>query len=84
MVNRNKGNHSVITWEDRYFDGEIDYYDERYVSLDWKNSTSNLINYQEEMLDTYDDDILWLKNEAQKKYYREPYKQEEIEKAVIK
>ncbi|MEK4427811.1 hypothetical protein MHB54_00980 [Paenibacillus sp. FSL M7-0802] len=66
MHKKNKGNHSIITWEDLYYDGyELDYYDERDISLE---RDIEEINY------TYmDDEVIWLKNEAQKKYYREPY-----------
>ncbi|MMZ61416.1 hypothetical protein D1872_235660 [compost metagenome] len=63
MAKRNKGNHSIITWEDRYYDGfDIDYYDERDVSLD---KDIEEIDY------TYMDvEVIWLKNEAAKKYPR--------------
>ncbi|QNR65513.1 hypothetical protein IAQ67_16640 [Paenibacillus peoriae] len=69
MVKRYKGNHSIITWEDQYYDGfELDYYDERDVSLD---KDIEEIDY------TYMDvEVIWLKNEAQKKYYRKPFESE--------
>ncbi|WP_311078271.1 hypothetical protein [Paenibacillus polymyxa] len=70
MVKRNKGNHSIITWEDMYYDGfELDYYNERDVSLD---TDTEEVDY------TYmDDEVIWLKNEAQNKYYRKPYELED-------
>ncbi|MGR6760411.1 hypothetical protein ACU1JV_01015 [Paenibacillus sp. T2-29] len=70
MVKRYKGNHSIITWEDQYYDGfELDYYDERDVSLD---KDIEEIDY------TYMDvEVIWLKNEAQKKYYRKPHEPED-------
>lgn len=66
MVKQNKGNFSIITWEDRYYDGfDLDYFDDRDVSL---NTEIEEVDY------TYmDDEVMWIKNEAQKKYYREPH-----------
>ncbi|MDY8021243.1 hypothetical protein [Paenibacillus polymyxa] len=63
MVKRYKGNHSIITWEDQYYDGfELDHYDGRDVTLD---------KDIEEVDYTYmDDEVIWLKNEAAKKYPR--------------
>ncbi|MET3209927.1 UNVERIFIED_CONTAM: hypothetical protein ABIC26_002875 [Paenibacillus sp. PvR008] len=71
MEKRSKGNHSITTWEDLYYDGyKVDVFDERNVS-DWMlEGTEDCIEYIEE----YDDEVFWLKNEAQNKYYREPYK----------
>lgn len=69
--NKNKGNHSIITWEDLYYDGyEVDVFDQRDVS-DWMlEGTEDCYEY----IEKHDDEIIWLKNEAQKKYYREPNK----------
>lgn len=68
----NKGNHSTITWEDRYYDGcNVDYCEEDFVSSEMKLGTEECIKYIE---DTVDNETLWLKNKAQHQYYREPYK----------
>jgi hypothetical protein len=65
------------TWQERYYDGQCDYVDERLVSWDWENSTSILINYEQEIKNTYDDQVLSMKKEANSgKFYREPYKGE--------
>ncbi|KZE65148.1 hypothetical protein AV545_04280 [Paenibacillus jamilae] len=71
MSKMNKGNHSIITWEDRYYDGfELDCFDHRDVS-DWMlKGAEDCYEY----IEKHDDELIWLKNEAQKKYYREPNK----------
>ncbi|MGM1044865.1 MAG: hypothetical protein ACQEXX_01825 [Bacillota bacterium] len=58
-------------WQELYYDGLVDYYDERDVSLDMKQGTNDCIKYIEEDLDH---DIQWLKQEAHNIYYRKPYK----------
>ncbi|MDP9675194.1 hypothetical protein J2W97_001177 [Paenibacillus jamilae] len=75
MPKMKKGNHSIITWEDRYYDGfELDYFDDRDVSL---KTEIEEIDY------TYiDDEVIWLKNEAHKKYYRLPHKPENSNKDI--
>ncbi|PYY28339.1 hypothetical protein [Paenibacillus illinoisensis] len=78
MKNKHKGNHSIITREDQYYDGyELGCYDERYVRTEMKAGTKDCIEYIE---DHIDDEVIWLKNHAQKEYYREPFnpKSEEI------
>jgi len=63
MINRNKGNHSIITWEDRYYDGfDVDYYDEKLVSRWMKEGTKDCIEY----LDTVDNEVMWYKNNMNK------------------
>jgi len=63
-------------WQDQYYDGESDYYDERDVSPEMKQGTNDCIEYIEEVIDN---EATWFKHEAQKKYYREPYKPEKSE-----
>ncbi|KAF6630515.1 hypothetical protein H6F38_13875 [Paenibacillus sp. EKM208P] len=71
MKKQNKGNHSIITWEDLYYDGyEVDVFDERDVSGWMLDGTEDCYEY----IEKHDDEVIWLKNEAQKKYYREPHK----------
>lgn len=57
--------------QDMYYDGDKDYYDERDVSPVMKQGTYDCIEYIEEVIDN---ETAWLKREAQKKFYREPYK----------
>ncbi|PYE51623.1 hypothetical protein HUB98_06275 [Paenibacillus barcinonensis] len=57
-----QGNHSTITWEDRYYDGygdDWDYYDERMVSEYMKQGIDDCIEYIEVAVDQ---EVLWLKN----------------------
>lgn len=63
------------TMQELYYDGEADYCDERDVSLDMKQGTNDCIEYIEQESDY---NILWYKQEAQKKYYREPYKPKQL------
>ncbi|MBT2759867.1 hypothetical protein [Paenibacillus sp. ISL-20] len=63
------------TFQELYYDGEIDYYDERDVSPEMKKGINDCIKYIEEESDY---DLLWYKNEAQKKYYREPFKAKQV------
>ena len=63
--------------QEQYYDGEVDYYDERDVSPEMKKGTNDCIKYIEEESDY---DYLWYKHEAQKKYYREPYKPKQTAK----
>lgn len=67
------------TFQELYYDGEVDYCDERYVSPEMKQGIYDCVEYIEN--ESLNDDYLWYKQEAQKKYYREPYKPEE--KAMI-
>lgn len=57
-------------WQDLYYDGETEYFDERDVSSYMKQGLNDCIEYIE---DETDNDILWYKNEAQKKHYRKPH-----------
>lgn len=74
MTKKNKGVFSIRTKQDNYYDGLEDWYNEDLVSEEFRVENILKEAYEQEKLDTYDDEILWLKNEAQKKYYREPYK----------
>lgn len=74
MTKKNKGVFSIRTKQDNYYDGSEDWYNEDLVSEEFKVENILKEAYEQEKLDTYDDEIFWLKNEAQKKYYREPYK----------
>ncbi|MWV44954.1 hypothetical protein GRF59_15130 [Paenibacillus sp. HJL G12] len=68
--------------QDMYYDGDKDYYDDRDVSPEMKQGTKDCIKYIEEVIDN---EATWLKQEAQKKYYREPYKSDpEFVSALIK
>ncbi|MFI2856818.1 hypothetical protein ACH6EH_06730 [Paenibacillus sp. JSM ZJ436] len=64
-----------INLQEKYYDGDYDYYDERDVSLEMKRGTRDCTKYIEEECDY---DHLWYKNEAQKKYYRKPYKPKQV------
>ncbi|MFE6075757.1 hypothetical protein ACFVQB_14895 [Paenibacillus sp. NPDC057886] len=59
MKNIHKGNHSIITWEDRYYDGfEVDTYETKMVS-DWmRDGTEDCIEY----MGAVDSEVLWYKN----------------------
>ncbi|WP_169834406.1 hypothetical protein [Paenibacillus donghaensis] len=60
------------SWGERYFDGEVDYVDERYVSDEMKEGTEDCVEY----LDTQkiDDEVLYLKREANSgEFYRAPF-----------
>lgn len=63
MKNINKGNHSIITWEDRYYDGfDVDEYETKMVS-DWmREGTNDCIRY----MDVVDSEYFWYKNIANK------------------
>lgn len=63
--------------QELYYDGEVDYYDERDVSPEMKKGINDCIKYIEEESDY---DYLWYKYEAQKNYYREPYKPKQAAK----
>ena len=65
---------STRTKQEKYYDGLEDWYDERLVSKEFTEEYILQEAYKQEKYNTYDDEILWLKNEAQKKYYRKPYK----------
>lgn len=59
-------------WQEKYYDGEVDYVDEDLVNPEWK------MDYLAGIYDDCtqeDDEVLWLKREAQFKYYREPHKE---------
>ncbi|MFC3746492.1 hypothetical protein [Paenibacillus sp. GCM10012306] len=67
------------TWQEKYWDGECEYIDERLVSWDWKNNKRIWIDYEQEMKNTYDDQVIWTKKDANSgKFYREPYKKREV------
>lgn len=52
MINRHKGNHSIITKEDQYYDGfELGSFDERYVSSWMTEGTNDCIKYIEDTMD---------------------------------
>ena len=53
-----KKSHTQRNWEELYYDGEIDYYDERDVSLDMKQGINDCVKYIEEESDY---DTLWYK-----------------------
>jgi arginyl-tRNA synthetase len=55
-----------MKWQAIYFYEGIEYYDER-------NVNSNNDYYINFIKDDQDDYILWLKENAQKLYYREPF-----------
>lgn len=74
MTNKHKGMLSTRTKQEKYYDGTGDWYNEDLVSEEFKVEYILQESYEQEKYNTYDDEILWLKNEAQKKYYREPYK----------
>lgn len=57
--------------QELYYDGDADYYNERDVSPEMKQGVNDCIKYIENESDY---EILWFKQEAQKKYYREPFK----------
>ncbi|RPK31836.1 hypothetical protein EDO6_02463 [Paenibacillus xylanexedens] len=64
MINRNKGNHSINTWEDQYYDGyEVDTYDHRMVSDEIKQGTEDCVKYIEEIVDN---EYFWYKNITRK------------------
>lgn len=65
---------STRTKQEKYYDGLEDWYDEGLVSKEFTEEYILQEAYDQENYNTYDDEILWLKNEAQKIYYREPYK----------
>lgn len=69
------------TFQELYYDGEVDYYDERYVSPEMKQGIYDCIEYIENESDY---DLIWYKNEAQKNYYREPYKPKQELKPHLK
>ncbi|MFS0855165.1 hypothetical protein [Paenibacillus taichungensis] len=63
MKNIYKGNHSIITWEDRYYDGfEVDTYETKMVS-DWMLDG---INDCVEYIDVLDNEYFWYKRIANK------------------
>ena len=64
MKKGQRGNHSIITQEDRYYDGyNVSYYDDEMVS-DWmKEGTEDCIEYIEHIIDS---EVLWLKRNALK------------------
>lgn len=74
MKKQNKGLFSTRTKQEKYYDGTEDWYDEDLVSEEFRVEYILQEAYEQEKCKSYDDEILWLKNEAQKKYYREPYK----------
>ena len=59
MKNIHKGNHSIITWEDQYYDGfDVDAYETKMVS-DWmREGTNDCIEY----IDVLDSEYFWYKN----------------------
>ncbi|QWU14418.1 hypothetical protein SAMN04487895_101729 [Paenibacillus sophorae] len=62
--------------QELYYDGEAEYIDERYVSLELLQGDEDCVEYLDSKY-TYDDEIIRLKNGANKgKFYREPYKLE--------
>lgn len=64
MINRNKGNHSIITWEDKYYDGyEVSTFDEKMVSNWMREGTEDCVKYIEEIVDS---EYFWYKNIALK------------------
>jgi hypothetical protein len=72
-----KGQRWEKNWQEQYYDGEVEYIDERCVSLEMKSGTNDCIKYLEKETNTYDSEVIWFKNEANKgKFYREPYKPE--------
>ncbi|MFB5759085.1 hypothetical protein [Paenibacillus medicaginis] len=56
------------TWQDDYYDG-VDLDDEVVNDRDLERD-----DYLEFINDTSDDHYIWLKNNAQRLYYREPFK----------
>lgn len=72
-----KKSHTQRNWQELYYDGEVDYFDERDVSPEMKQGINDCIKYIEEESEF---DILWYKHEAQKKYYRKPYNPKELSK----
>lgn len=74
MKKQNKELFSTRTKQEKYYDGTEDWYDEGLVSEEFRVEYILQEAYEQEKYNTYDDEILWLKNEAQKKYYREPYR----------
>ncbi|PZT57482.1 hypothetical protein DN757_02160 [Paenibacillus silvae] len=59
MINRNKGNHSINTWEDQYYDGyDVSTYDEKMVS-DWmREGTEDCVEY----LEVLDNEYFWYRS----------------------
>ncbi|WP_211749677.1 hypothetical protein [Paenibacillus sp. Marseille-Q4541] len=74
MTKRNAGTILHRTKQENYYDGFEEWYDEELVSKEFSGEYILQEAYEQEKYDTYDDDVIWLKNEAQKKYYREPHK----------
>lgn len=73
MTKSQKGNHSLTTTQDNYYDGlSSGCFDERFVSLEMRSGTKDCIQYIDENID---DEVLWLKrNVLNTKFYREPFK----------
>lgn len=76
--NRESYSLSQLSWQDLYYDGYVEYFDERNVSSYMTEGLGDCIEYIENSF--FDDEVLWLKNEAQKKYYREPFSNQQLMK----
>lgn len=68
------------TWEEQYFDGDVEYYDERDVSPEMKQGTNDCIKYIEEVIDN---EAAWFKKANSGKFYREPYKSVQLSEVTL-
>ncbi|OZB98038.1 hypothetical protein [Paenibacillus sp. XY044] len=63
------------TFQEQYYDGDVDYCDERYVSPEMKQGTNDCVEYIEEVIDN---EAVWLMKANSGRFYREPYKSEKL------
>jgi hypothetical protein len=63
---------SIKEMEDKYYDGDADYLDEKFVSKEMKDGLNDCMKYLDQNL--VDDEVLWTKSNANSgDFYREPF-----------
>jgi hypothetical protein len=63
---------SIKEMEDKYYDGDADYLDEKFVSKGMKEGLSDCTKYLDS--NVVDDEVLWMMNNANSGvFYREPF-----------
>ncbi|WP_068617012.1 hypothetical protein [Paenibacillus tuaregi] len=67
MAKGNQGNHSIVTWQDQYFDGQEEYICEQTYLNKKTDKTQKLMTKKENT------QTLWLKYYAHQKHFREPF-----------
>ncbi|WP_405169316.1 hypothetical protein [Paenibacillus sp. FSL H3-0286] len=75
MEKTNQTKELFKTFQEQYYDGEVDYSDERCVSSEMKQGQYDCVKYLDSQ--KIDDEVLWRKYHANSgKFYREPHKSE--------